>query len=92
MEQELIQAAADRVSAMEAAFDILQAAVQEAPSAVCADPFLRQLLRSLTRYYESGQWLQDYELDEQGLFPRELKRGVLSQDAVYDLLARISEP
>ena len=92
MEQDLIQKAAERVRSMEAAFDTLRQAVNTDPTSVCADPSLRELLRSLTRYYESGQWLCDYELDEQGLFLRELKRGVLSQDAVYDLLAKISEP
>ena len=43
-------------------------------------------LGKLVRYYESGQWLRDYELDEQGLLPRDLKRGVLSQDGIYNLL------
>lgn len=38
---------------------------------------------------ESGQWLQDYELDEQGLLPQSLKRGVLAQDAVYDFLEEV---
>ena len=42
--------------------------------------------QALLDYYESGQWLRDYELDEQGLLPPDLKRGVLSQDGVYDLL------
>ena len=40
----------------------------------------------LAEYYESGLWLSDYTLDEQHLLPRELKRGVLSQDGLWDLL------
>jgi hypothetical protein len=40
----------------------------------------------LAAYYESGLWLADYTLDEQGLLPRDLKRGVLSQDGLWDLL------
>ena len=40
----------------------------------------------LSRYYSSGRWLRDYELDEQGLLPRDLKRGVLSQDGLWNLL------
>ena len=43
-------------------------------------------LRELARYMESGQWLLDYELDEAGLLPGDLKRGVLAQDTLYDLL------
>ena len=43
-------------------------------------------LRLLNAYYTSGEWLEDYEADERGEFPPDLKRGVLSQDALYDLL------
>ena len=40
----------------------------------------------LDEYYTSGKWQEDYEADEAGLLPEGLKRGVLSQDGVYDLL------
>ena len=53
--------------------------------AVCED-HNHPSLGELVRYYEGGQWLRDYELDEQGLLPRDLKRGVLSQDGIYNLL------
>ena len=46
-------------------------------------------LGELVRYYEDGQWKKDYELDEQGLLPQDLKRGVLSQDGVYNLLDQL---
>ena len=45
-------------------------------------------LRLLEEYYTSGQWREDYEADENGELPPDLKRGVLSQDALYDLLER----
>ena len=51
------------------------------------EPALQQALTHLRAYYEGGLWLHDYELDEQGLLPRELKRGVLAQDTLFDLLA-----
>lgn len=63
---------------MEEIFDTLQ-----------ADPSRSGLLQELTDYYESGQWLRDYELDEQGLLPPDLKRGVLAQDAVFDFLEKM---
>ena len=44
-------------------------------------------LRQLETYYTSGEWLEDYAADERGELPSDLKRGVLSQDALYDLLA-----
>lgn len=43
-------------------------------------------LVALNTYYTSGLWLEDYEADERGELPPDLKRGVLSQDALYDLL------
>lgn len=70
-----LEAPADRVRRMEACFDDLQ-----------ADPSRTDLHHILVRYQESGLWLADYELEEQGAFSPELKRGVLSQDALYDLL------
>ena len=48
---------------------------------------LTPVLRALSDYYEGGLWLSDYEADEAGLLPPALKRGVLAQDTLYDLLA-----
>ena len=42
----------------------------------------------LIEYYDSPKWRSDYEADEQGEFPQGLKRGVLSEDGVYNLLAK----
>lgn len=46
----------------------------------------QEKLRLLDAYYTSGQWREDYEADERGELPPDLKRGVLSQNALYDLL------
>ena len=43
-------------------------------------------LQMLEAYYTSGKWREDYEADERGELPPDLKRGVLSQDALYNLL------
>lgn len=48
-------------------------------------------LALLDDYYTSGLWREDYEADERGELPPDLKRGVLSQDALYDLLAGFKE-
>ena len=34
---------------------------------------------------------KDFELDEEGKLPADLKRGVLSEDGIYNLLERNSE-
>ena len=52
-------------------------------------------IATLREYEESGMWLQDYEADERGEIPRDLKRGVLSQDgldAVFEEAKSISSP
>jgi len=54
-------------------------------AAASRDP---EKLRLLHEYYTSDEWLADYEADERGELPPELKRGVLSQDALYDLLEK----
>ena len=48
-------------------------------------------LAILAEYYDSGLWLSDYEADERGEIPKDLKRGVLSQDGLYDLLSEQRE-
>ena len=48
-------------------------------------------LRLLEAYYTSGEWWEDYEADERGELPPDLKRGVLSQDALYDSLGRLND-
>ena len=89
MERSTIQEAADRIRQMELYFDRLQETAEKNPDALREDTSTIAILQILTQYYESGQWLQDYELDEKGLLPQGLKRGVLAQDTVYDFLERI---
>ena len=55
-------------------------------AAISPDP---EKLAELDAYYTSGEWLEDYEADERGELPPGLKRGVLSQDGLYDLLERM---
>ncbi len=59
---------------------------------------LLPLLRELEGYYGSEEWLGDLADDEAGKLPPELRRGVLSEDGVWDaldghrrLIARMSE-
>lgn len=89
MEDFAIAETAERVRRMEQCFDVLQEAAKNNPAGFRQDASLQALLRALTQYYESGLWLRDYELDEKGLLPANLKRGVLSQDAVFNLLDQI---
>ena len=43
----------------------------------------------LDAYYSGDEWKADFRFDELGLLPQDLKRGVLSEDAIWDLLGRV---
>ena len=90
MREHWIVEAPERIREMEQIFDALQTTAADNPAALREDALLNEQLLRLTRYYESGQWLRDYELDEAGLLPPDLKRGILSQDAVFDFLEQVS--
>ena len=48
-------------------------------------------LKELEEYHTSPEWQEDYAADEAGLLPEGLKRGVLSQDGISDLLDRFRD-
>lgn len=75
-----------RISWMEEAMDRAEAAVEQLSKALEEYRAARAGLEELTVYYQSEQWRQDFEDDRAGKLPEELKRGVLSEDGVYDLL------
>ena len=43
-------------------------------------------IAALASYYGSNDWKQDFAADEAGLLPKNLKRGVLSEDGIWNLL------
>lgn len=81
----------DRIKKMEAILDEANASLDELETAVSRYADLQNKIEKLEAYYTGGQWRKDYEADEAGKLPKVLKRGVLSEDAVYDLLERNKE-
>ena len=80
----------NRITEMESIFDqVLNALKGE--SELCNECSLQESVHKLIDYYENGQWLQDYEADERGELPADLKRGVLSQDGIYNILFEIKQ-
>ena len=76
----------ERITEMERCLDASRAAVDRLAEAFDAyEAVLKDFFR-LNDYYGSAAWVRDYEADEAGKLPAGLKRGVLSEDAVYDLL------
>ena len=52
---------------------------------------LAELIRALEAYYTGDDWKRDYADDEAGRLPKDLKRGVLSQDGLDHLLEAYRE-
>lgn len=52
---------------------------------------LSSLTTALETYYTGPLWKKDFADDEAGLLPKSLKRGVLSEDGISDLLTRYDE-
>ncbi|MBR6624109.1 MAG: DUF4298 domain-containing protein [Ruminococcus sp.] len=73
---------------MELYFDTIRNALRSGKD-ISENPEISTMLDALTSYYESKQWLADYEADERGEIPHDLKRGVLSEDGVYNLLSEL---
>ena len=45
----------------------------------------------LNDYMDSGEWLADFEADERGEISKTIPRGVLSEDALYNVLDRLQD-
>ena len=78
-----------RITEMEIYFDTLQEALESKPNALQENNVLKEMLQTLTAYYEGEDWRSDFESDERGELPQGLKRGVLSEDGIYNLLSTI---
>ena len=48
-------------------------------------------IQKLEDYYSSPQWKTDFAADEEGRYPDTLKRGVLSEDGIWNMLERNRE-
>lgn len=79
----------ERIKQMESYFDILKEAVSADKDAIEKDDTLKEYFQKLLQYYESAEWRHDYELDEKGLLPPDLKRGILSEDGFWNFLCEV---
>ncbi|MBE6109931.1 MAG: DUF4298 domain-containing protein [Erysipelotrichaceae bacterium] len=76
----------ERIRKMEEIMDRVQNAVKQCQDALQNFADLEDEIDELNTYYMDGAWREDYEADEKGKIPKDLKRGVLSQDTLFDLL------
>ena len=76
----------ERIRRMEQLLDFAGEAMKELP--ISPDKYARtkEAITTLSAYYSSDDWKKDYADDEAGLLPADLKRGVLSEDGIWNLL------
>ncbi len=84
-----------RIQEMEAICDRAMEAVKAMLAAAENFRAVEADIQKLENYYMSQQWLADRDVDQAGEIPQDLKRGILAEDTICDLLtdiARMKEP
>ena len=79
----------ERIKWMEQRFDKALAVIKDKS----ADSLnaIKEDVAELSKYYGSELWKLDFAADEAGRFPSGLKRGVLSEDGIWNLLSDYRE-
>ena len=90
MNKEEIGYAIERIEHLEKTFDYVSNTFKKDKNCVNDEVFSKKV-SLLNQYLESGQWLRDFSLDEKGELPKDLKRGILSEDGLYNLLCEIDK-
>lgn len=75
----------NRITEMEQKLNKSSQVLQNLAAALEQYQLIRQDLEDLFAYYHSPLWLTDYDADNRGELSKDFPRGVLSEDAVYDL-------
>ena len=81
----------ERITNMESLFDKGEEVVKRLEVALKDFAKLEHDIAKLEAYYNSPQWRKDFEADEAGKLPKDLKRGVLSEDGIWNLLSNYKE-
>lgn len=75
-----------RIKEMEQCLDQATAALAQAEAALKAFKAAQPAIAMLAAYLGSDDWRKDLAADERGLLAPDLKRGVLSEDGIWNLL------
>ena len=81
----------ERIKQMELRLERSAAAVMELSAALDKYEAALEDIKALDAYYSSEEWKQDFADDEAGRLPADLKRGVLSEDGIWNLLSDAKE-
>lgn len=74
-----------RIAGMERRLTRASAALKRLSSALDKYEEAKADIAALASYYGSDLWKQDFADDEAGRLPASLKRGVLSEDSIWNL-------
>ena len=80
-----------RIRRMERHLGRVTAAVKRLEGALDRWEAVQDAIAALDEYYGSDLWRQDFADDEAGLLPPDLKRGVLSEDGIWNLLSDVRD-
>ena len=80
-----------RIRQMERRLNTALAAVKRLSTALDKWEAAQEAIAALDEYYGSDVWRQDLADDEAGLLPEGLKRGVLSEDGIWNMLSAYRE-
>jgi len=81
----------ERIKQMELRLERAAAAVMTLSAALDRYEEVQGDISALNEYYGSDEWKQDYADDEAGQLPPDLKRGVLSEDGIWNVLTDAHE-
>ena len=76
----------ERIKLMEGYLNQASQAVMRLSAALDDYEEAQIAIQTLSDYYSSETWKQDMDDDQQGRLPKDLKRGVLSEDGIWNLL------
>ena len=82
----LIMTRIERITHMEGLLDKSTEVIARLEQALEDFAALQPDIAELEAYYTSPQWRKDFEADEAGKLPKDLKRGVLSEDGIWNVL------
>ena len=77
----------ERIQYFESLLDKVAPVLENLEEALDAFGGIQDDVKELSAYYESDEWRDDFEADDAGKLPADLKRGVLSEDGIYDVLS-----
>lgn len=79
-----------KIEKLENDFDLVRSVADDLDGALYDFAAVQRRIERLFQYQESGEWQKDFEADEKGELPKNMKRGILSEDALDELLTDVT--